>query len=107
MGRLRLIAGCLIAAGVIFGSGFLLGWAFGNRGTYQMRYEEERDAVAPLINADPAFSGVQIHVRSSGGIYLSGEVPSKADLDRFTSQVTWVLGEPRARIALIGVSAQK
>ncbi|MEI8381800.1 MAG: hypothetical protein WCJ09_16850 [Planctomycetota bacterium] len=109
--RLSLIAGGLLAFGLFFGTGLLIGGfagqLAGQRQTYHMRYEEERDFVAPIITANPKFSNVRIGERSVGGIWLAGHVDSQADLELLRNQMLKALGELRATDIMIGVSAGK
>jgi hypothetical protein len=109
--RWLIIAGCVLALGVIFGCGLATGFVAGMQGAslraYHTRYLEEREAVEPLLRADPTFAGVELCERSNGGIYLLGDVPTQSDLERLRSLVTRALGEPRSREALQSVSVKK
>ena len=107
MWRMLLIVGSLLFAVTCFGSGLFLGLLGRTQHAYNLRYEEERDLVVPLVNADPAFSEIQINQLSSGGIFLTGEVPTQADLDRFTAEVTRLLGQPRVQKGIIAVSVRR
>ena len=54
--RVLVIVGSLLALGLCFGCGLVAGLVGGNRQAYHLRYLEEREAVAPLLAADPAFA---------------------------------------------------
>lgn len=109
--RLSLIAGCILAFGLFFGTGLLTGFVAGHLvGQLQTRhtqYEEERDFVAPIITANPTFSNVRIGERSVGGIWLVGEVDSQADLELLRSQMLKALGELRVTDVMDAVSVKK
>jgi hypothetical protein len=73
---------------------------------YHNRYLEERDAVELAIQKDRAFRAVQIYEKSDGGIFMDGDVPTAADLERFRKHVTNAIGETRAREAMLCVHAK-
>ena len=91
--------------GVVVGGaiGFALGGIQGERGRYNARYLEERAAVSPAIEKDPAFKAVKIEEKSDGGIWLSGEVPTTADKKRLEQIVARANGENRAHAAVLAV----
>ena len=91
------VVGWLLSCTLCFGCGLAYGLLRGTGEAYGRRYDEERDRVVPVLSADPAFARVALGPRSDGGISLSGEVPSQADLDRLRAQVARQVGEPRAR----------
>jgi hypothetical protein len=97
------IAVALLAVVLGFGSGLVIGLMRGNRDAYHLRYLEERDAIAPVLAADPAFAHVEFEERSSGGIELVGEVPTPADRDRLRGRIVRLLGERRADEAMLAV----
>jgi hypothetical protein len=105
--RLMLIAGGLLALGLCFGSGLVIGLMRGTRDTYHLRYLEEREAIAPAIGADPAFARVEVEERSNGGVELVGEVPSSADLGRLRGLIVRRLGEHRANEAMLAVGVSR
>lgn len=102
--RVLTITGGLFVLGLCFGSGLLAGMIAGNRQVYHSRYLEEREVVAPLLAADPAFVNIELCERSSGGIYLVGQVPTAADFERLRLQVARTVGERRSVEVLLGVS---
>jgi hypothetical protein len=101
--RLTLIAGALLALGLCFGSGWVIGLMQGTRDAYRLRYLEERAAIAPAIAADPAFARVEVGERSNGGVELVGEVPTTGDLDRLRELLVRRLGEHRGNEAMLAV----
>lgn len=105
--QLMLIAGGLLALGLCFGSGLVIGLMRGTRDTYHLRYLEEREAIVPAIGSDPAFARVEVEERSNGGVELVGEVPTPADLDRLRGLVVRTLGEPRANEAMLAVGVSR
>lgn len=98
--RAFLVAGGLVALGLCFGCGLLAGLIAGSVQANQRRYHEEKEAIGPILAADPAFAGVELRPLSDGGIYLTGEVPAAADLERLENQVVRAVGEPRSRRVL-------
>lgn len=104
--RVLLALGSVFALGFCLCSGMALGLLLGEQGAYHRRSLEERAAVAPLLAGDPAFAGVELHDRSDGGVWLSGEVPTAEDLDRLRAGVARAVGERRARDA-VGVSVRR
>ncbi|MDY3558524.1 hypothetical protein R5W23_005644 [Gemmata sp. JC673] len=105
--RVWLIAGTGLVLGMCFGCGLMAGLLGGTRKAYHLRYLEEREAVAPILKADPAFAGIELCERSSGGIYLMGEVPTPADVERLRVQVLRTVGEPRSREVMLNVSVRR
>ncbi len=75
--------------GLAWGLGFLQGGAQIDRA----RTAEERELLAPVLAADPAFKDVTLEKNSSGGVYLSGSVPTAADSDRLRALVVKQIGE--------------
>lgn len=86
----------IVAALLLAGLCFAIGLVAGNRGAYHRRYLEERGVIAPIINNDPIFAGVEVEERSDGGVYLIGWVDTSADLDRLRASVVRAVGEARA-----------
>jgi hypothetical protein len=101
-----LIAGSILTLGLCFFSGLMLGHIRGENAEKTQRYLEEREAVEPLLAADPTFAGVEIRARSTGGIYLSGTVATSADLERLRVKVAQALGEPRSREVITSLMVQ-
>jgi hypothetical protein len=64
---------------VALGAGFVAGILRGIMDAYHHRYLESREAVAPVLAAEPAFAGVELSMRSSGGISLTGRVPTGSE----------------------------
>ena len=79
----------------------------GSRQAYYHRYLEEQEAVAPILQGDPAFVEVELCERSNGGIYLVGTVPTADDMERLCEAIVRSIGEHRAREALDAVSVKK
>ncbi len=105
--RLPLIAGCLLALGLSFVTGGVIGWGRSNLQMYHNRFEEERSFVAPIIADNPAFANVQICERSNGGIYLLGEVDSQEDLELLRNQMLKALGELRVAQVMLAVGVKR
>ena len=103
--RAFVLAGGLTVLASCFGLGLAIGWGCGNGQVYHWRYLEERDAVAPILAADPAFSAIEIHERSEGGIYFVGGVAA-ADRARLRARVEQALGERRARELMAAVDVK-
>jgi hypothetical protein len=91
--------------GAIFGClvGLLVGGLMGTGHAYHGRYLEERYAVEPVIEGDPAFKAVEIGERSAGGISLTGSVPTDAAKERLQELVTKSIGAIRASNSMTGV----
>jgi hypothetical protein len=70
------------------------------------RYIAEKEAVEPVLKADPAFNAVEIH-EGGDGTYLLGKVPTDADKKRLEESVTVALGKTRASLMTLGVRAEK
>ena len=87
---------CILIQGAIFGIGFLIGAITGENGSAHRRYLTEEGVMAPIIQADPAFTEIEILQGCDGSLSLGGEVPTPADLDRLKGQVIRVVGEPRS-----------
>ena len=105
--RLRSALICLAVIGFAFVSGYMLGWFRGNQQIYNNRFQEERTIVAPILAGDPAFSRIEIHARSNGGIYLQGELDSKLDQNRLRTQIDRSLGEHRGQEIMAGVDVKR
>ncbi len=107
---LLLVTGSILALAFCAGAGFLVGAIVGEGGSYHRRYLEERDLLAPALTVDPAFARVEIFERSNGGVFLVGEVPSAADLERLRGVVVRAIGERgrkrRCRLLRLGVRAE-
>jgi hypothetical protein len=101
------LAGALLGVIVAGTLGVILGAVAGERGRYHARYREEREAVVPAIEKDPAFKAVEIEEKSDGGIELSGSVPTPADRKRLEEIVMRAIGETRANYATRGVDVDK
>ncbi|MBM3982987.1 MAG: hypothetical protein FJ304_22485 [Planctomycetes bacterium] len=102
----------LLASATVFGlscsccTGLVGGLLAGALDDYPARYEEEYRAVNPIL-ADPAFAGIEIRPISSGGIELSGVVPTESDLERLRAQVIRALGEQRGTHATSAVQVRQ
>lgn len=92
--RIVLLIGALagthaLVASVAYGVGFLQCGAHMDR----ERTAEERELLAPILAADPAFKNVTLEKMSSGGVNLQGEVPTTADRERLEKLVAARIGE--------------
>ena len=105
--RVLLALGGLLVLGFCTGSGVFAWVLIRTTEAYHSRYLEERDALAPVLAGDPAFAGVEVHEYSGGGVYLSGEVPTAADLGRLKGHVEQAVGADRAKMILYGVSVRR
>ncbi len=91
-----LIALCVLIQGIIFGIGFLTGAVIGESGFAHRHYLKEEGVITPVIQADPAFTEIEVLEGCDGSLSLGGEVQTSADLDRLQSQVIRALGESRS-----------
>ena len=103
---LRTFAAIAILA-VCTAAALLAGFLAGERQAYQRRYREERQEIAPLLTEDPAFANVRLEEYSGGGAYLTGEVPTPADLERLRKAVARAVGDGRSRRITAGVHAPR
>src|SRR4051812_24240576 len=64
----------LLIVGVVaaFLAGYLAGALGESQRQYRARFERDRDVLAPVLAADPAFARVQLHPNSGGGVELVG-----------------------------------
>jgi hypothetical protein len=86
---------------VAYGVGFLCGGLSGEIRTQRRGWAEQRDAVAPILASDPAFSGVRVTTYDDGGwILLEGEVPTEGDKWRLMEAVSQAIGRRRAENAV-------
>lgn len=76
---------------------FLIGFVVGTwRAEYRQfheRFLRERDAFAPVLASDPAYSRVWVYEYTAGGICVSGEVDSPRDAARLRSGFVRLFGE--------------
>jgi hypothetical protein len=110
--------GCGATIGV-FGVGGILGAVLGGAACgilvklgdttqhYHSRFLEERRAVEPALQKDPAFKGIEITEYSAGGIFLIGKVPTDADKKRLEEALTRAIGETRTHWVTLAVSVEK
>jgi hypothetical protein len=83
-----------VAINVLVGcAGFFLGTMSTEARIDRRRTAEETEALAPILAGDPAFKDVQILKLSSGGVQLSGTVPTSSARERLRAQVMKALGE--------------
>src|SRR4051794_12454567 len=54
--------------------GFCMGGLWEDQRMYRSQFERDRDILAPVLAADPAFSSVRITPYSAGGVELEGAV---------------------------------
>jgi hypothetical protein len=97
------IAGALLGGMVCF----IVGGIIGQKQLQHARYTEERQAVEPALQKDPAFKAVEINEYTGGGIYLTGRVVTEADKKRLEEALTRAIGETRANLAALAVSVEK
>ena len=102
-----LIVLCVLVQGAIFGIGLLIGTIRGEYGSAHRRYLKEEGIMSTVIQADPAFTGIEFMEGCDGSLSLGGEVPTPADLARLQSQVTRALGEPRSLDVMRPVHVKK
>jgi hypothetical protein len=65
----------LLVIGFCFTSGLIVGEFRGEGGAYYRQYENEREAVTPILATHPAFTRIEAAQSPAGGVYLTGEVP--------------------------------
>ena len=98
-----LTVGAFFSLGCCFGSGVVVG-LLRKEGEYRNeQYRRERELIAPILAADPAYSRIEIYPLSVGGISLVGGVPTAADKDRLREQVIRAVGEARASQMMLGI----
>lgn len=81
-------------------AGFVLGLLNGERAAYHRRYLEERRDLATVLESDPAFARIQIYEYSGGGVHLSGNVSTDAQLVALRNRVELAIGTSRAKQAM-------
>ncbi len=86
------LAGALIVAI----SAFSVGCLVGEQEASNRRFQEESEALAPIIANDLAFSRVRIESFSGGGADMSGTVATREDLLRLRAAYVSAIGEARA-----------
>jgi hypothetical protein len=104
--RLFVFACLLLGFGLLLPAAGLVGIIIDGFSNNHHRYLEEGDAIARLVAADPAFSEIEILEDSRGGVYLSGDVATPADLARLRSAVVQAIGEGQAQKAMSGVGVK-
>jgi hypothetical protein len=96
-----------VALLVAYGVGFLCGGLSEEIRTQRRQLAEQRDAVAPVLAGDSAFSGVRVAPYDDGGwILLEGEVPTEHDKFRLMEAVAQAIGRRRAENAVPGVQVK-
>ena len=100
-----------IAIGVallaVYAVGFCCGGLSSAQRTRSQQLEEQRDAVAPVLASDPAFSGVRVRPYDDGGwILLEGEVPTDQDKFRLMQAISEAIGRRKAENAVPGVKVK-
>jgi|SRR6476620_10881425 hypothetical protein len=96
-----------VALLVAYGAGFLCGGVSGEIRAQRRQWAEQRDAIAPILAGDPAFSGVRVVSYDDGGwILLEGEVPTGHDKVRLMQAVTQAIGRRHAENAVDGVQVK-
>jgi hypothetical protein len=105
--RVLLVTGSALALGLCLSTGLVLGLLGGEQSVYHRRFLEEQEAIAPLLASDPAFSKVELHEYSAGGVYLMGEVSTAEDLSRLRVGVIRAVGERRAREVMAAVGVRR
>jgi hypothetical protein len=73
---------------------------------YQDQYFRERELIEPILR-QPQYSRVELGQRSNGGIYLVGDVPTRAELDHLREAIVRAVGESRAQEILLAVHARR
>src|SRR5581483_12178343 len=101
--RILMITASVIALVLCFSCGLFAGLLRGESDASHRRFLEEQKAIAPLLAGDPAFSDVQLHEYSAGGVWLGGRVPTAEDLARLRAGIIRAIGEGRAKEAVAGV----
>jgi len=92
--RIVLLIGTLAGTHALVAS-FAWGLGFLARGAHmdRERTAEDRDLLAPILAADPAFKNVTLEKMSSGGVNIQGDVPTEADRERLEKLVAARIGE--------------
>ena len=105
--RILLFASSILVLGFCTTSGLVVGLLGGERGAYYRRFLEEKELIAPLLAADPAFAQVKLVEYSGGGALLVGKVPAAEDLGRLRTVLEKAVGESWARTMMGGVVVVK
>jgi hypothetical protein len=91
----------LIVAVFVIGlcAAFKVGWEAGQFAAvhreFERRYEAERELVAPVLAADPAFRRLVTVNFPVAGICLAGPVDNWSDYNRLRAEMLRLFGEPR------------
>ena len=103
--RLLIVGGLVFSHATMFFAGRIVGEAIGSWGVLDRRFEHERTLIEPVLDADPAFSSVEVAMSSyDGSAYLSGEVRGPPDLDSLRSEMLRIFGESRINDLIYAVS---
>jgi hypothetical protein len=91
--------------GIAFGSScaWFIGGHAGEVRERHHRCDRERELVAPVLAADPAFGRVEVvdDTAPGGGLLLLGPVKNRDDRQRLRAKVAHLFGDPRADAALM------
>jgi hypothetical protein len=79
------------------GAGCIAGALFSSMNEYSRQSQMEFELVSPILSHDPAYSSLRIERLSSGGISISGHVPSEEDRERLKADCYHLFGERRAK----------
>lgn len=92
---------------LVAGAGFVLGELSGLQGAYHRHYLSEQRDLESVLKGDPAFSRIHINEFGGGGVYLSGDVSTDAELATLRSRVELAIGTRRAARAMDGVRVKE
>jgi hypothetical protein len=96
----------LLCAFSVLSFTFCLGLGIGimsmTRQFYHREYLKERELIEPIIARNPAFSGITIHEKSDGGVFIDGCL-SSTDYSQLRFAITQVVGESRADEIVMGI----
>src|SRR5262249_23607079 len=101
---MALVLGLAFACGI----GYLAGRLRGELGAQNRYWEEQKQAVAPILTREPAFANVKILPYDDGGwILLGGDVKADFDKARLMREVTQAIGQKKAENAVPGVMVRE
>jgi hypothetical protein len=90
-----ILAAVVIGLGAAFRVGYDYGQCVAVHREFERQYDRERELVAPVLAADPAFGRLITVNFPVAGICLGGPVATRDDYNRLRSEVLRLFGEPR------------
>jgi hypothetical protein len=109
-GNLLVLKCMVVVLGLTFACGisYVAGRISGEVGAQHQQWEQQKQAVAPILAQDPAFANVEILPYHDGGwILLGGDVQTDFDKARLMREVTQAIGQKKAENAVPGVMVRE